>query len=148
MKCLFLQVVASAVLSMSAEVKASRSRLEELLAKKEQADAERDLEEHEKTHGSTKEREEIHIQSTQPNSHHYQSNDIATFQLGQGEQHVDAEVGYNLKFLLVLTFGDSRDGHFPHGQILQSSFKNLSQTWQPLHGTKFPIQKWLSILEG
>ena len=126
---------------MSAEVKASRSRLEELLARKEQADAERDLEEHEKIQCQTKEREETHIQTTQPNSHHYQNQDVGTFQLGQGEQHVDAEVGSELKILLVLTFEHFRAGHFLQGQILQQSFKNLSRTWQLLRGTKLTIQK-------
>ena len=86
---------------MSAEVKASRSRLEELLARKEQADTERDLEEHGKTTGQARDRDDTHVQTTQPNTHHYQ--DTGHFPSGQGEQHVDAEVGHNLKFLLLYT---------------------------------------------
>ena len=87
-KSAIFQVVASAVLSMSSEVKASRSRLEELLAKKEQADAERDLGEADNVH------QEMQIQRTQHqnhnNTHHYQDNGK-----GQGEETEDTQVGDN-----------------------------------------------------
>ena len=87
-KSAIFQVVASAVLSMSSEVKASRSRLEELLAKKEQADAERDLGEADNVH------QEMQIQRTQHqnhnNTHHYQDNGK-----GQGEETEDTKVGHN-----------------------------------------------------
>ena len=80
-----LQVVASAVLSMSSEVKASRSRLEELLAKKEQADAERDLGEADNVH-----HQEMQIQRTQlqnqNNTHHYQDNRT-------GQENEETQVG-------------------------------------------------------
>eukprot|EP00090_Calanus_glacialis_P011015 TRINITY_DN19509_c0_g1_i1.p1 TRINITY_DN19509_c0_g1~~TRINITY_DN19509_c0_g1_i1.p1 ORF type:complete len:662 (-),score=160.28 TRINITY_DN19509_c0_g1_i1:257-2242(-) len=83
--CEIYRVVASAVLSMSSEVKASRSRLEELLAKKEQADAERDLGEADNVH-----HQEMQIQRTQHqnhnNTHHYQDNGK-----GQGEETEDTQ---------------------------------------------------------
>ena len=88
-KSAIFQVVASAVLSMSSEVKASRSRLEELLAKKEKADAERDLGEADNVH-----HQEMQIQRTQHqnhnNTHHYQDNGK-----GQGEETEDTQVGDN-----------------------------------------------------
>lgn len=83
--CEIYRVVASAVLSMSSEVKASRSRLEELLAKKEQADAERALGEADNVH-----HQEMQIQRTQNqhqnqnNTHHYQDN-------GRGQREENEE---------------------------------------------------------
>ena len=56
-----MQVVASAVMSMSAEVAASRSRLEELLARKDEADGEADSDHHQ-----DRGRQDRQRQNTQP----------------------------------------------------------------------------------
>ena len=119
------KVVATAVLSMSAEVKASRARLEELLTRKEQADAENELSEADLNRGNyqTREREPMQVQSTQQprqvDTHHYQDSGHISLPTMQSEDREDPPVRHHQIVLRTETFTDI----FHSGMAFLSTFK-------------------------